>query len=119
MLIRIARADQPSKSHKISFRWIGSRRIVQVISSHVYICENINTLKREQVHYRWLQLYKAKEENQPSDSNLLKHAQFTEHSIQIVKCIHDIKNWAPETQPFNFWWNGTAYPTDAINPGNL
>lgn len=43
----LSRIAQPSKSHNLSFRWNGPHHIFRLISSHVYLCKNINTLKLE------------------------------------------------------------------------
>lgn len=62
--------SQPTERHNLSSRLVGPCLIVRVISSHVYVSEYVNNLKREHVHSRRLQLYKSNLDNKEIDANL-------------------------------------------------
>lgn len=49
--------------HKLSFRWVGLRRIADTVSPLVYLFEHLDDLRRERVHSARLRKYAAPFDN--------------------------------------------------------
>ena len=71
-----------SKGHKLQFKWMGPRRVLQATSNQVFEVEDLITGKKEVVHARRLQLYRSDMEGKPVDPELTKHIQHLEAIYQ-------------------------------------
>lgn len=78
------------KGHKMSFRWMGPRRITRIISELVYEVENLITHAVEQVHAVRLNIYGAKEEGTTVSAEFLQHAENSEAKYEMVEKLLDI-----------------------------
>lgn len=98
-------------THKLASRWVGPRRIVSCDSEMVYTIENIITKEREKVHSRRMLLYRADMQDEIVDPKLMKQAEFSEASVQILKHIHAIRKKNNEYE-VQFEWEGLPQTND-------
>lgn len=111
VLMRVA---QPTKSHKLSFKWIGPRRIVEVKSDLAFVVEDLLSKKSEVVHARRLKFFTAADDGLIQDQSLIAHAQFVETSAQLIHSIHDIRPRSGQTSELELLieWTGLPDQTD-------
>ena len=86
MLVRQAQ----SKGHKQSFRWMGPRRVVQVVGELVYDVENVITNAVERVHPSRLLKYCTDFDRKFVSPDLLKHIAHSETKYELVGELVDI-----------------------------
>ena len=84
------RRAQPG-GYKLRFVWTGPRRITNVRSDWVFEVENILSGKKEVVHARRLILYRADMDGKEVLPALLKAAEHSEISYQIVERLNGIR----------------------------
>lgn len=77
--------------HKLSFRWTGPQRIVDVNSNLVFVTETLSGCKTSTVHARRLIHNKAYMENKQIDTNIIQHAYHPETACQAAKETQQIK----------------------------
>lgn len=80
------------KGHKLKFLWIGPRRVTAVKSDLVFEVEDLLHAKREVVHARRLQLYRADMDKKPVEERLLRAAQHTEAVYQDALALRAIRS---------------------------
>jgi len=78
------------RGHKLNFRWIGPRRITNVVSELVYDVTKLDGSGTERVHAARLKTYRARAENEYVSPTLLELAERTESRYEIVERIHDV-----------------------------
>ena len=99
VLVRRARPE----AHKLQFLWCGPRRVKDVKSEWVYEVENILTGKREVVHARRLNHYRADMDGTQLSPSLLKIAQHTEARYQTAEALRDINDYDGELKVHDEW----------------
>ena len=78
------------KGHKQTFRWLGPRRVVNIVGELVYDIEKIVTGDVERVHAARLITYRANKENEPVSKELMAHAEHSEARYELVENLKDI-----------------------------
>jgi len=73
-----------NKGHKLSYRWIGPRRITKILGELVYEVENMVTGKIEAVHATRIQLYRSSAEGTEVSKKLMGHIEASEATYEIV-----------------------------------
>lgn len=86
----LVRRGVPGK-HKLSFDWVGPRRVVEVKSDWVFIVEDLLRGDRRVAHARRLILYRADMDGQPVSPSLLSAAHASESTIEIAHALHSIR----------------------------
>lgn len=79
------------KGHKLSFKWLGPRRIKECKSPLVFVVENLLTGKQETVHARRLLLYRSNMDGVEVEPALLKVSEHSETQYQTVRSLLDIR----------------------------
>ena len=98
----LVRRAVPGK-HKLSFQWVGPRRIVEVKSEWVFVVENLLTAAKHTVHARRLILYRADMDGQPVTPELLSAAQASEATVEIAHALHGIREVRGDLQILVEW----------------
>ena len=76
--------------HKISFAWVGPRRVISAKSALIFEVEDLLDGKKELVHARRLVLYCANTDGSDIDPDLLRAASHTESSYEIAGRLCEI-----------------------------
>ena len=82
--------------HKLTFRWVGPRRIVEAINSVVFKVKNLTGDKIEQVHASRLLPYRETLRNGEASGKLKEHAIHTESSYEEIEELLDIEEMDKE-----------------------
>eukprot|EP00171_Calliarthron_tuberculosum_P002687 IDg2687t1 len=77
--------------HKLAFVWTGPHRVANAKSDHVFVIENLISGKREAVHARRLQLYRADMDGKPVTQQLLRAISRTETRYETVNALRGIR----------------------------
>lgn len=80
--VLVCRAQK--EGHKLSFRWIGPRRILETTSELVYNVAKLNVSGVEQIHAACPQLYRAIAENAEVLKDLLQLTDRTEARYELI-----------------------------------
>ena len=78
------------EGHNQTFRWLGPRRVVNIVGELVYDIENIVTGDVERVHAARLITYRANKEDEPVSKELMAHAEHSEARYELVEDLKDI-----------------------------
>lgn len=91
--------------HKLSFKWIGPRRVSSVKSEPVFEVEDLLKRKMEVVHARRLLLYRADMDGKEVNPQLVQAAEHTETSYQDARALRGIRR-AEELIEICVEWEG-------------
>lgn len=87
VLVRAVRKQQ----HKLSFNWVGPRRIIRTSGHCTFIVENIINGKTETVHARRIMKYNVKFDGKDVPLDIIESAKHNEETYEIVEKLHDAK----------------------------
>lgn len=73
----LVRSSQ-DKGHKLSFRWLGPKKITGVVSGMVYDVTSLMTNKTDRVHAARMMLYRAQVDGSTVSKELMEHVEHTE-----------------------------------------
>jgi len=107
VLVRCAQ----NKGHRLKFQWTGPRRVITVKSDLVFEVENLADGKRETVHARRLQLYRADLDGEEVDPNLQRAAEDTEAVYQGARELRAIREKGNQIQ-IPVEWDGLPDKVD-------
>ena len=91
--------------HKLSFKWVGPRRVTKCKSELVYEVENICTGAIEVAHARRLRLYRADMDGKEIRPELLRAAEHTESMYQDANALTDIRETTGDLE-IEIEWEG-------------
>lgn len=77
--------------HKLSFQWIGRRRVTRAVPNLVYEVEDLIEGKKEVIHARCMVLYRAFMDMFYAEPALIEVAKQSEKSHEVVKDINGIQ----------------------------
>ena len=88
-LVLVRRATR--SPHKLDLQWLGPRRVVDALSDHVYLVENILTAKRDRVHVRRMVLYRGDLDSSSIDPALVAASERNDAHIEVAERIRAIR----------------------------
>lgn len=106
----LVRGMKPGQ-HKMSFKWVGPRRILEVRGHMTFFIENLIDGKTEVVHVRRILKYRASLDGTEVDHRLLGAARHSETTYQVVKTLLDAKLVDGDVY-VEVEWEGLPYQCD-------
>ena len=101
--VLVRRADH--SSHKLTFRWIGPRRILRPESTHVFLVETLDKKTTERIHVARLRPYSALAEGDIVPPEVLNLADQSTARYDILSKIVTLAA-APDGLCFQLEWDG-------------